>query len=497
MFTSQDPKALTDRYDPYPFRRSTAVGGRLEEPSSRRDTSIGGMPAEVVYEISCHLPSIDRAALALASRQILHVLGENVLKLEQSSKYALLRRLERDGGFKSDILCSLCRIFHPPRLCLTWNPKDARRACVGSGQDDEVWAKITSPHLPRQVHFDIVAAITRNSRHGLTQYTTQMLASTTYHHHEDGHTMISCYVSAKVVNGRLLLKIEKFLFPRVERLGTLDAVPKLKSMLIRHPDLRACCAHYKWDSIHRFVFQPNPYEPDDTRRHNCLWTNGIYCWGDCCASLKQPCTGKIRDFLSTLRGCPKCHTDLAMTYKNYNDEGTILILTSWKDLGAGLHVDDASWKSHRALDPVAETPRRRPEIGSIYRAYESKREKHSRRYSGPSNEDWTVAVLRNGSVTRYDPTREPWSTSKRPSRTLDERLPFRCANAPTDYRTNLATQAALTPPSARVSALPFGARASGGSPGYATSTFSSRRRVTPSRGSSSSGGKTAPAPGPK
>ncbi|KAH7014834.1 hypothetical protein EDB80DRAFT_545507, partial [Ilyonectria destructans] len=266
------------------------------------------------------------------------------------------------------ILCPLCRIFHTPRNTHVSDLREGGRACVKFG-DKKIQQKTTSRHLPRQVHFDLVAAITRSHRHQSASHDPRLLNSSHYYYHEYGSARISCSVSAKVVNRRLLLKTEKYLFPRVETLDALDAIPELLAILKGNPGLGACCAHYEWQWFQRFIFRPHPYFPEQTKKQWCLWTHGERCWHPHRVR-DGPCLEGVKDDLLAIRGCHRCHTDIGISLRDIHGESTALILTTWKDLGRGMDTEDVSWKSHLDHPPGQQKKDRKVKIGDIHTAFE-------------------------------------------------------------------------------------------------------------------------------
>ncbi|KAH8670706.1 hypothetical protein BGZ61DRAFT_483050 [Ilyonectria robusta] len=451
--------------------------------------ALNTLPTEIFQEISSYVSPVDRAALALVSHRHLYMLGRNVLRLEQKGRYQLLKRLEVDGCFVSQILCPLCRIFHTPRNTHVSDLREGGRACVKFG-DRKIQQKTTSRHLPRHVHFDLVAAITRSHRHKSALHEPRLLNSSHYYFHEYGTARISCYVSAKVVNRRLLLKTEKYLFPRVETLDALDAIPELLGVLKRNPGLGACCAHHDWQWFRRFIFRPHPYFPEETNKQWCLWTHGERCWHPHRVR-EGPCLGGVKDDLLEIRGCQRCHTDIGISVRNIHGESAALILTTWKDLGLGMDTEDVSWKSHLEHTPGQQKKDRKTKIGDIHTAFETRPGRIQRVYDGPSGDEWSTAAFGKDSINRRR-ERAELLTSTRATRRVGRHQHTHGQTGPTPSTSSHMEayfSTSTSSPSRRAPTVPEPPSRSismSSPPSFATATVSSQNRIVSRRDGSSS-----------
>ncbi|KAL6406740.1 hypothetical protein AUP68_09543 [Ilyonectria robusta] len=195
-------------------------------PVFNGDEMLPRIPTEIILEIIFYLGRVDRAALALSSRQLLCVLGKNTLRLDQSARFRLLNRLERDGIRPMEILCPVCRIFHLPRLSnLASSKAEGARHCFQYG-NKWIQRKSTSPHLPPWIYFDVIAAVTRSSRHQLACYEPDMVGKRIDDYGSKGVRIVTKY-SVRVDDGRFLLKTETALYPMIERSQSLRRVSHL------------------------------------------------------------------------------------------------------------------------------------------------------------------------------------------------------------------------------------------------------------------------------
>lgn len=181
--------------------------GIKRRPVFNGDEMLPRIPTEIMLEISFYLGRVDRAALSLAGRQLLCVLGKKTLRLDQSARFRLLNRLERDGIRPMEILCPVCRIFHLPRLgTLAPSEVEGARPCFQYG-NKWIQRKSTSPHLPPWIYFDVIAAVTRSSRHQLACYEPGMVGKRIDDYGSKGVRIVTKYL-VQVDDGRFLLKTE-------------------------------------------------------------------------------------------------------------------------------------------------------------------------------------------------------------------------------------------------------------------------------------------------
>lgn len=132
-----------------------------------------------------------------------------------------------------EMLCQSCSKFHLPRGNRIWNFDEARRACILHG-NEEMLKYVQSPHLPRQVYFDVVAAIARSYRFNSMIYNPCLFASS--HHCSDGDADIKIEMSARLRGGHLVLKIETVLYAGIKT-NAMHNVEKLNQLLHRHKTL--------------------------------------------------------------------------------------------------------------------------------------------------------------------------------------------------------------------------------------------------------------------
>ncbi|RSL87416.1 hypothetical protein CEP51_002266 [Fusarium floridanum] len=244
-----------------------------------------------------------------------------------------VQRFERDGVYPMSILCALCEGFHRPRLVNEWDAEEATRACVRSG-DSEMYEKTMCETFPVYVHFDLVAAITRSWRHNLDFYNPQLLESSITFSSPRAKGSINCRMEAKVIDGRLMLKTERVLFAGYRRAEALKGLPDLVRLLEIDNDL---------------------------------------------------------DALS-------CYTDMTMGYAYIeSDDVKLVTLTTWKDLGRGMSIEDPVWKSHNEVPPS--TPRNLDlEASSLFHLFEGEGGKKAPVSYLPKLGREVLLDLRNGSI---------------------------------------------------------------------------------------------------
>ncbi|KAF4993514.1 hypothetical protein FGRMN_6443 [Fusarium graminum] len=77
------------------------------------------------------------------------------------TKIELLSHLGERGMWPSEILCHSCEKFHTPRKGLQVAEDEVHRSCVKQGSVSYEMESF-SQHLPRHIHFDLVAAVARS-----------------------------------------------------------------------------------------------------------------------------------------------------------------------------------------------------------------------------------------------------------------------------------------------------------------------------------------------
>ncbi|KAK7402642.1 hypothetical protein QQX98_011622 [Neonectria punicea] len=337
---------------------------RLEPANLKPKTTIQNIPAETLVEIATILSPVDRASFALAYRHTHGIIGR-ALRLDGANQYQLLSRLEGDGVLLTDILCSICRKFHPPRRNRAWTAQEGLRDCVKGGAR-EVLQNSDSPFLPEEVYFDLVAAILRCHRFNSKQYDVNLLGSRRLYGR--GNAKIGAVVSAKVFDRHLLLKTEMFLFAGTNRASALENISQLESLLHGHRHLGNICRHNRWANIWTWMFPPHPRRVQSTNPatssvvqtadlpeqdlQTCLWTHERTCWTRCDAS------SRLETNMTGIWSCMGCLTDYKISTLHVEnahpkaERTKILVFTSWKDLGSGESVYDPQWNGHLELPPV-------------------------------------------------------------------------------------------------------------------------------------------------
>ncbi|KAF5241365.1 hypothetical protein FANTH_9170 [Fusarium anthophilum] len=126
--------------------------------------SLQSLPTELLTQIVTLLAPVDRASLAFTSSW-LHKLFSNTTKLNGYDRWKFLSRLEQSYMWPSEILCEICLKFHEPRKNRqTFTEKEGRRACIRNGAPS-LQPLSVSPYLSREIHFDVMAAMSRSNRH--------------------------------------------------------------------------------------------------------------------------------------------------------------------------------------------------------------------------------------------------------------------------------------------------------------------------------------------
>ncbi|KAF4985240.1 hypothetical protein FDECE_16710 [Fusarium decemcellulare] len=229
------------------FNTSLNVGPNIHKAQK----GLHDLPMELLIEIATQLCPLDRASLACVSRHT-HMITSRALRLDWKLRFKLLERLESDGVWLPEILCSLCYKFHQPRD-LVWTEAEGHRECVLYG-DPTIGRKTTSPYLPTQVYFDIVSAISRCSRFGSKLYDVDRLASS--HHYKREGAKINRIVSARVHQEHVIIKTETVLFSGQNRATALENVHNIERLIHDNAGLAPICGHGLWVDLLRFAF-PN------------------------------------------------------------------------------------------------------------------------------------------------------------------------------------------------------------------------------------------------
>ncbi|CAM1505234.1 Fc.00g108710.m01.CDS01 [Cosmosporella sp. VM-42] len=330
------------------------------------------LPPEIILEIASYLEGypVARVSLALTTSRNFKILGTHVLNFENPNiRFRLLQRLDKDGVNSADVLCSICRIFHPPRMAHGWSTeKEGSRACVRFGEMQE---KTNPIFLPFQITLDMVNIWTKHDRLLPAIYSRETLRRGISYTHEDEQAQLWHFADIKVIDGHLLVKTEEVLCPGTHRDDSLQAVPKLLQMMEASPETEYCCGHYKWSEFQPFVFNPDESDKivkhsylSEMAQHHCLWTHPEAC------HFKRGPKNESKWFLGMIYSCNFCYTDMTFsTFNSHKGEKSYVVFTSWKDLGPGKDVDDRFWRSH--LDGAdAMKAHRTCKLGSIHKAWE-------------------------------------------------------------------------------------------------------------------------------
>ncbi|KAG4291612.1 hypothetical protein FPRO06_13833 [Fusarium proliferatum] len=243
---------------------------RNADPGQPSDIGLKTLPTELVVKIATALYPIDRASLAFTSSWLHRIIG-NALKLNRFDRSEFLRRLELDGMWLSEIFCEICQKFHEPRKSRDFTPREARRACVKYG-DPKLEEKSFSPYL-QDIHFDIMAALSRSSRfrHKATaesDFTAQwyhledMVEWTTYYPDDPENPRVrveqTIYYSGE---DHILIKSQRTLFTGEstgrDLLGILNRARTLSRIIHDAPELWAVCPHASWTELYPFLFRPD------------------------------------------------------------------------------------------------------------------------------------------------------------------------------------------------------------------------------------------------
>jgi len=300
-----------------------------------RPETLETLPAEMLLHIASYVPPATRAALALVSRTILFKISSDSLELQEGDRYELLLTLERDGRYMTEILCLECRIFHRPRF-FGWEADPGLNCKV-----EELACMSRSHHLPQQVTFNRVVAITRCHRHNSTLYLPNRLESS--HEFSLGQAKINYFIRCKFARGALFMKTVKVLMPSKDRAPpSVNDVAELVRLLQSNRPLGDCCRHMDWLTVEPRIF------PSDKREYECIWGH----FGDC---PKGSCP-RIRSDISQIGRCRHCVTEIvASAHKVCVTNAGVVVLTSWKNLGGGENLGDRWWKGHLS-DPADRWP---------------------------------------------------------------------------------------------------------------------------------------------
>ncbi|RTE80169.1 hypothetical protein BHE90_005373 [Fusarium euwallaceae] len=317
-------------------------------------SALQALPRNMLVKIATYLSSVNRACLALTCRHTHQVLGR-ALRLAAYERYKFLRRLERDGMWPSKILCGACSKFHLPRLDRNWDEHEGPRRCIQYGNGYPL-QYLESPYLPRQVHYDIVAAITRSHRFNSRLYDINFLSSKDQY--TAGRVKITSNVSARHYKGAIVLKTELVLSA-----GKLayawENMEKLEKMLQKSTKLENVCQHVKWTEVLPFLFR---LQLPTVRK------SGQSCLGN---HTGKECKVSNKDLHECLWTHSQRYYKISLVrQKGKSSEMNSVVLTSWKNLGQCTNVFDDNWTSHMKTCR-SDLQHRATELYDVARSYEN------------------------------------------------------------------------------------------------------------------------------
>ncbi|PHH60464.1 hypothetical protein CDD81_1639 [Ophiocordyceps australis] len=172
-----------------------------------------------------------------------------------------------------------------------------------------------------------------------------------------GLPLINCRFSCPIAPGNFLLKSEQFIwFPKDMLFRHPVAILRCVKMILRHEPWRLdCCSHNSW-----FHFFQNVFSEGAT----ALW-------------LPEQDSRVVRSakewrYLNQVFSCSSCFTDFAVLAFDCPGSRTVFALTTWKDMGGGGGIYDATWMSHvfELWRNSGIRQRSNSGLGSIHLAYE-------------------------------------------------------------------------------------------------------------------------------
>ncbi|EGU78053.1 hypothetical protein FOPG_09248 [Fusarium oxysporum f. sp. conglutinans race 2 54008] len=355
----------------------------MTKPNSSPLKTLQSLPTELLIQIATLLAPIDRASLAFTSSW-LHGLFGNATKLNGFDRWKLLKRLEQSNMWPSEILCEICQKFHEPRKSRrTFTQKEGQRACIRNGASHLQRLSI-SPYLSREIHFDVMAAISRS--HHFTpkallpgEPSVQFVAP--YVNDEDELVIRLQQTVHFSHQGHVLIKSQRILFPGRdagrEANKIIQGTGTLHRVLQETSELGTICGHARWADIYPFITRPDEqfgwHQGQWSFRHSslqefdlpgeelqeCLWTHKGDCWVNCQARarLDSALEGRIWS-------CGGCSTDYAVNIiRSESSCANYIVMTSWKDVGTCIRRDDPLWKEHMSYGVHA--GHKREEFGKI------------------------------------------------------------------------------------------------------------------------------------
>ncbi|KAH7142719.1 hypothetical protein B0J13DRAFT_445283 [Dactylonectria estremocensis] len=267
-----------------------------------------------------------------------------------------------------EILCSICRLFHLPRLTdrPTSNEAEAARPCCHYG-NKWIQQRTASRNLPVGMHFDMVAAMTRSSRHQALYYKPRMIEKRSHYSYLGVSPHLDLRHAVRIVDGHFLVRKEICLYPDTMGSASLYNVPNFLKMMTSLEKVENCCEHVKWIDTLDFLFDPTL---KTWAKHLCLWTHPERCKRLGPEGLGSMCQWPVGTMLHTVYSCRVCYTGYSIGRRDVVDGSTTVTFTSWKDLGCGKDIDDQFWKSHLSRIPGYKTVVREGPLGDIWSRFE-------------------------------------------------------------------------------------------------------------------------------
>ncbi|KAF5606431.1 uncharacterized protein FSUBG_6039 [Fusarium subglutinans] len=349
-------------------KEPVGVGDMIIIPRKKRSPpiSLQSLPIELLTQIVTLLAPVDRASLAFTSSW-LHKLFSNTTKLNGYDRWKFLSRLEQSYMWPSEILCEICLKFHEPRKSRqTFTEKEGRRACIRNGAPSLQRLSI-SPYLSREIHFDVMAAMSRSNRHNPHallpgEQSVQFVAPYVSH---DDQLLIRLHQTVHFsCQKHVLLKSQRILFPRRnagrEPSKVIEGIEALRWSFQDSHEFGSICGHIRWTDIYPFITRPEEefkwprgqwsfrhsglqeFDLPGEQLQECLWTHKEDCWLTCQARarLDSALEGRIWS-------CGGCSTDYAVNIiRSETSCANYIVMTSWKDLGTCLLRHDPLWKEH-------------------------------------------------------------------------------------------------------------------------------------------------------
>ncbi|KAM0339656.1 hypothetical protein ACHAPU_010838 [Fusarium lateritium] len=347
-------------------------------------TSIQSLPLELLLMINEHLcpdgcpacanpqsktichtacsSHADLACLALTCQWGYWINGGLLRSSKYLQKLVFLSHLEERGLWPSEILCHVCEKFHTPRKGLQVAYDEGHRSCV---RDLKCEMESFSDHLPRHIHFDLVAAVARSHRLRVEPplYPPSLLSSTERVFGENCElcclTEHSAHFSSQ---GNVILKTQKVVSLASAPGKTLhEQTLFLKDYMSSNPSVGEVCSHAQWSEVYPSIFAnglpcslndnqwsfpaPNHNGPSPSSAlYKCFWTHK----GDCSRYCRAQ-EGLCHSLEGRIWCCDACTTDYAIN--NFSSKSSayatnFLVLTSWKDLGKGESRVKREWYDH-------------------------------------------------------------------------------------------------------------------------------------------------------